>query len=61
MRFSISIPARARCSKALVARQNLLGRVAEIRQQGEVQMLVPVRQMMNLQGLDQAIHDRPRS
>ena len=40
----------------LISRQNLLRRVAEIRQQGEVKVLIPIREMMNLQGLDQAIN-----
>ncbi len=40
----------------IITRQNLRRCITEIRQQGEVKMLVPVRQMMNLQSLDQAIH-----
>ena len=39
----------------LISRQNLLRCVAEIRQQGEVKVPVPIREVMNLQGLDEAI------
>ena len=56
LRFSISTPARARCSSTSISRQSLLRRVAEIRQQGEVKVRIPIREMMNLQGLDQAIN-----
>ena len=45
-------------NQCLVARLRFGRRVAEIRQQREVQMLIPVREVMNLQGLDQAIHAR---
>ncbi len=35
--------------------QDLLRRIPEIRQQGEVKVLIPVREVVNLQGLDQAV------
>ena len=35
-----------------VLRQSLRRRVAEIRQQGEMQVLIPIREMMNLQRLE---------
>ncbi len=40
----------------LILGQNLLRRVAKIRQQGEVQVLIPIREMMDFQSLDQAIN-----
>jgi hypothetical protein len=39
----------------LIAGQRLLRRVAEIREQGEVQVRIPIGEMMNLQGLDEPV------
>ena len=39
----------------LVFRQGLLRRVAEIGQQSEVKVRIPIREMMNLQSLDEPI------
>ena len=40
----------------MISRQSLLRGVAEIRQQGEVKVRIPIGQMVNLQGLDEAIN-----